>query len=156
MIRQNAHHSSNPHPGWSRGTFIGQGGIQLKLTHQCSNRAQNSEQFLIVRDMDLVYFRDHRSNVRTIEQILFKYSRERKYSIHCIYCLRWRYCKTYGIKMRLSLHSCQFFLEVIECIITFASSLLLSFAENYGEDRNSLLFPFLLLHNLLELKLRRE
>jgi hypothetical protein len=58
--------------------------------------------------------------------------------------------------MRLSLHSCQFFLGVIECLITFASSLLLSFAENYGEDPNGLVFPSLLLHNLLELKLRRE
>ncbi len=43
-------------------------------------------------------------------------------------------------------------LGVIECLITFASSLLLSFAENYGEDPNGLVFPFLLFHNLLELK----
>ncbi len=43
-------------------------------THR-SNRAQDGEQFLIFRDVDLVYVREHRSNVRTIEQILFKYSR---------------------------------------------------------------------------------
>jgi hypothetical protein len=57
--------------------------------------------------------------------------------------------------MRLSLQFCQFFSGVIECLITFASSLL-SFAENYREDPNGLVFPFLLLHNLLELKLHRE
>jgi len=61
-----------------------------------------------------------------------------------------------NLKMRLSLHSCQFFLGVIECLITFASSLLLSFAKNYGEDPNGLVFLFLLFHNLLELKLHRE
>jgi hypothetical protein len=61
-----------------------------------------------------------------------------------------------NLKTRLSLHSCQFFLGVIECLITFASSLLLSFAKNYGEDPNGLVFLFLLFHNLLELKLHRE
>ncbi len=37
-----------------------------------SNRAQDSEQVLIIRAVGLVYVREHRSNVGTIEQILFK------------------------------------------------------------------------------------
>ncbi|CAM6013306.1 unnamed protein product [Sphagnum balticum] len=39
-----------------------------------SNPARGGEQFLVVRGVSLVYVREHRSNVRTIEQILFKYS----------------------------------------------------------------------------------
>ncbi len=55
-------------------------------THR-SNRAQDGEQFLIVRDVGLVYVREHRSNVRTIEQILFKYSRGRRVDLSAIYTL---------------------------------------------------------------------
>ncbi len=55
-------------------------------THR-GNRAQGGEQFLIVRDVSLVYVREHRSNVRTIEQILFKYSRESPSHVSGIYTL---------------------------------------------------------------------
>ncbi len=55
-------------------------------THR-SNRAQDSEQFLIVRDIGLVYVREHRSNVRTIEQILFKYSRDGHCNLNGLYRL---------------------------------------------------------------------
>ncbi len=39
-----------------------------------SNPARGGEQFLVVRGVSLVYVREHISNVRTVEQILFKYS----------------------------------------------------------------------------------
>jgi hypothetical protein len=42
-----------------------------------SNHGQDGKQFLIVWDVGLVYVREHRSNVCTIEQILFKHSRVR-------------------------------------------------------------------------------
>ncbi len=117
--RQNAHHPSTRTQYGAEGRSSGKGAINWGWQHQCSTHAHNSEQFLIFRDMGLVYVREHRSNVRTIEQILFKYSRTGGWCIHSLYSLKWRYCKTYGIKMRLSLHSCQFFLGVIEGLITF-------------------------------------
>ncbi len=88
------------------GTFIGQGSCQPKLQHRCSNRAQESKQFLIFRDVGLVYVREHRSNVRTIEQILFKYSRARYAVINRLYTQKWRHCKTYGIKKGSPFGSC--------------------------------------------------
>ncbi len=65
-------------------------------THR-SNRAQGGEQFLIVRDVSLVYVREHRSNVRTIEQILFKYSRGRRLRVSAIYTLHNTFYIWYGL-----------------------------------------------------------
>ncbi len=60
-----------------------------RCSYHRSNRAQDSEQFLIIRAVGLVYVREHRSNVGTIEQILFKYGRERKRTLY-IYKQGWK------------------------------------------------------------------
>ncbi len=62
-----------------------------------SNRAQGSEQFLIVRGVGLVYVREHRSNVRTIEQILFKYSRDKESDLNGLYRLPKFFVIQYGL-----------------------------------------------------------
>jgi len=72
-------------------------GYSRSCSDHRSNRAQGSEQFLIVRGVCLVYVREHRSNVRTIEQILFKYSRKGQCYLNGLY----RLCKFFFIQYGL-------------------------------------------------------
>ncbi len=95
--RQNACRPSTARTKVTGRTFIWRGSYSRSRSDHRGNRAQDSKQFLIVRDVGLVYVREHRSNVRTIEQILFKYSRGRPLHLSPIYTLRNRFYIQYGL-----------------------------------------------------------
>ncbi len=98
--RQNAHHSSNPTQDPAEGHSSGKGAVNRGWRTNAAIALRIASNFLSSGKW-ILYEREKTDQMYALQNR--NCSSETEVFIHCIYRLKWRYCKTYEIKMWLSL-----------------------------------------------------